>query len=53
VEKFCTDWQDTDHNMADAQSMLDISVYKYTLIIKNTYILSTAKIVSRKSLSLT
>jgi len=53
VKKVFTDWQNTDHNMAHAHSMLDIQVNKYTLRIINTYRTSTAKTVSRKHLSVT
>jgi len=51
VEKYFTDRQTTDNNIAHAYCMLDTWCYKDTSGICNTYCFSTAKIVARTRLS--
>jgi len=52
VEIHCTAEKVTDENLAHEYYMLDISVYKYTFRIYNSYSLfSTATMVARKRLS--
>jgi hypothetical protein len=51
VEKYCRAGQAIDDNMAHAHCMLDTSVYKHTLRIRNTLWFFTAKMVARKRLN--
>jgi len=53
VDKYCRAVQDTDDNMAHAHCMLDTSVYRYTLRIRNTYCFSTTTMVERTRLIVT
>jgi len=53
VEKFCTTGEATDGNMAHAHCMLYTSGSKQTLRIRNTYCLSTTKMVTRRILNVT
>ena len=53
AEKFCTNGQATDDNMAHAHWMLYTSGYKHTLRIRNTYCSFTARVVTRRRLNVT
>jgi hypothetical protein len=53
VEKYCTAKQAIDDNMAHALCMLDTSVYKHPLRIRNTYCSSPATTVARMRLNAT
>jgi len=49
MRKYCRVGQATDDNMAHGFFIMDTEVYKYALIICNTYCFKTASMVTRKA----